>query len=109
MIFRKLVPKNMFGGRILLPDFGAKKISMYTDEDLGDKSSDPRKSLLSIIANSGQVTVLVVERSHLNLLPDFVQAAIYISLDDPNQDCEADRPYSQSDIDKVKEKLKEWD
>lgn len=81
--------RAIFGAWMLLPDYGAKKlwdlledndveysIALKRQNNINANSeirwSDPWVSLLSIVADSGVVNVILIKRSMFNLLPENV-------------------------------------
>ena len=112
MVFFQLVPSNYFGGRVLIPDHNTYQSDSDTDDSSfkpkklihGSHSpKDPKTSLLSIISDSSEVEVILIERSHLTFFPDYVQKDIYRLLETA---FEADRPYLIKDVEKIKSKFR---
>lgn len=93
MVFNQLMPKNFFGGRVLLPfemlmnskriHFGNEELERYYPKNTPTQITQETyeqyhlKSLLSIIADSGQVEVYLLDKNDMSFIPDFILKKVY--------------------------------
>jgi hypothetical protein len=65
-----------------------------------------RNSMLSVIANSDEVEAYIVDQALMDFFPEHIQKQLCSKL----IDCfEADRPYMLKNVQKIKDKFREWD
>jgi len=63
-------------------------------------------SKLSVIADSAEVEVLLIDKQNMHLFPEDVQKVLNEGL---SEAFSAERPYKSEVIDILKDKFKEWD
>ena len=116
------MPRNYFGGRVLLPFemlinlrrifFGEAEMRRHYPRsvplEVQERESDERyhlKSLLSVIADSGSVEVFVLDKQDMGYLPDFVLKRVYEQI---AQEKEADRPMRWPQVEEMKDRMVRW-
>ena len=96
MVFSKLMVLDHFGGRTLnLP------------LNPSSKQIEENKSVLSILADSNDVELILITSEDIAYLPNFEREALTKKL---TEHCDSDRPFSQlRKIKKMKDEKKYWD
>ena len=64
------------------------------------------KSLLSVIADSGQVEVYVLDRNDMSFIPDFILRRVYEKI---AMIREPDRPFNPQKVEEIKDAMIKWD
>lgn len=123
MCFTQLMPKNYFGGRVLLPfDMylnlrriycGNEAVSRiypkYIPQTEQEKESEEHyhlKSLLSVIADSGVVELYILDKSDMGYLPDHILKRLFEQI---AQEKDSDRPMTWDKIEETKEQIIKWE
>ena len=95
MVFFKLIECDMFGGRVLVTK---------SDQSQGKQLDEP--SLLSVIAESAEVEIILIDKANMHLYSEDVQKLLNQKL---STIFEVDKPYPDKIIDKIKDKFRLWD
>ncbi len=123
MTFTQLMPRNHFGGRVLLPfDMYINLRRIYCGEEtlkrvypkhvpqaVQDAETEEEyqlKSFLSIIADSGQVEIYILDKADMSYIPDHVLKQIFEQI---AKEKEADRPFTWDKIEEKKEEIIKWE
>ena len=63
-------------------------------------------SQLSVIADSAEVEILMIEKAHMHLFPEDVQDVLNSRL---SKAFAPDKPYREEILNEIKDKFREWD
>ena len=102
LTFFELAKRDYFGGRVLISESNITNEGKLYDEN-GNKMIPP--SQLSVVADSAEVEVLIMNRSWMSLFPEEVQQEL---IDKIKYVKDVERPYSDRIMSEQKQKFTRW-
>ena len=102
LTFFELAKRDYFGGRVLISESNITNEGKLYDEN-GNKMIPP--SQLSVVADSAEVEVLIMNRSWMSLFPEEVQQEL---IDKIKYVKDVERPYSDRIMSDQKQKFTRW-